>query len=333
MQMSPRKITALLAVAVLTTVAASAASRSERFELSHALAAGQSVTIDTASFDIAVEIGGTELNVVADVKVKGSPAKLKSLLEKYRPRIVEKDGRVIVKTTPGHSSWSLFGGSGDQVSGRLKVTLPSETDLTIDTASGDVELDGDLGGAALHIDAASGDVELRGAAASVLVDTASGDVTIRADRRIATVEADAASGDVTVHGPVGKLLADTASGDIHLHGAIEELDADAASGDVIGEELTGSASVDTASGDVALAFAALPAGARIDVDTTSGAVVLHIPSGLTAEGTLDTTSGRIESDLAGDLGKRGRSFRFAGPGDVTISVSTTSGGVRALEGR
>jgi len=326
-----KRALATLAVTFLTVAGASAASRTQRFELSHALAAGQAVAVDTASFDVAVKIGGADLSVVAEVKVKGSDEKLDSLLEKYRPRIIEKDGVLVVKATPERSALSLFGTHGDRVSGRLEITLPRDHDLSIDTASGDMKLDGDLGDARLDVDVASGNVEIDGAAKTISVDAASGDTTIRALRRVAKVEIDAASGDATVHGPVGRLDVDTASGDIQAHGQIDELEAAAASGDVVADGLTGSASIDTTSGDVELTFASMGSGARIHVDSTSGDVTLRVPGDVRYEGKLGTSSGGIESDLAGERGRRGRSYTLAGPGDVKLDVSTTSGSIRVVK--
>lgn len=331
MHTMPKRALATLAITFLTVAGASAASRTEKFELSHVLAAGQAVAVDSASFDVTVKIGGDDLSVVAKVKVKGSATELDSLLKKYRPRIIEKDGVLVVKATPKRSKLRLFGSRGERVSGHLEITLPPDHDLSVDSASGDIKLDGDLGDALLDVDVASGDVEIDGAAKKISVDTASGDTTIRAHRRVGAVDVDAASGDATVHGPVGRLEVDTASGDIQVHGPIDQLDADAASGDVVADGLTGSTSIDTTSGDIELTFAALGHGASIHVDSTSGDVSLRVPGGVGYVGKLDTHSGGIESELPGELSKRGRSYRLAGPGNVNINVSTTSGSIQVLK--
>ena len=103
---------------------------------------------------------------------------------------------------------------------------------------------------------------------------------------------------------------------------------DTASGDAKLEKLTGDLSADTSSGDVSAGWERLSAGAKIKVRTSSGDVRLRVPEGTPVGGEINTTSGRIHSDLPGSSDKRGRTMSLTTPGTgVGLEVRTSSGDV------
>jgi DUF4097 and DUF4098 domain-containing protein YvlB len=186
--------------------------------------------------------------------------------------------------------------------------------LSVDTASGDCEVAGDLGDSKMVLDTASGDVTVTGAGDEVVADTASGDVQLDLARTARVVNVDTASGEVWLRGGADDLRVDTASGGVSATG------------------LTGAARLDTASGDVKVQWTTIPADVRVVADTASGDVRFAFPRGTVIDGLVTTASGDIESDFAGESRDRGRMFRFAGgAGAVNITVDTASGDVEVHE--
>lgn len=194
----------------------------------------------------------------------------------------------------------------------------------------------------IHVSTSSAPVIITGMTAAKLdVSTASGEVTLT-ELTAETVSLSTASGDIVFAGDYDRLQAGTASGDVRVEslGSPRETEVDTSSGrvEVIGD--CGELSLDSASGDMT----ATGVTARgVDVDTTSGKVVLELLSCPT-ELDVETTSGdveltlpkdsgfRLEFDAAsGDMDKcdfplsRDRGVYLAGDGRADFSVDTTSG--------
>jgi DUF4097 and DUF4098 domain-containing protein YvlB len=146
---------------------------------------------------------------------------------------------------------------------RLRVTLPTEADIEVSTASADVEGRGEFG--ALEIQSASGDVEFDQVHRDAEVNSASGDVKLTRVEGAITV--DTASGDVHVGylGANGKVRA--ASGDISIDEAAASLKIQTASGDMqIGSVREGDVTLQSASGDIAVG---VKKGSKVWIDARS----------------------------------------------------------------
>lgn len=204
----------------------------------------------------------------------------------------ELPARVTVETTDGgltireREHFGLSFGIGDKTI-QLEVELPAETDITIDTASGELEATGLRGEQRYRT--ASGDTRLHAVAGRIELNSVSGDAEIElaaaTDLAIRSV-----SGDVSVTGgELNGLRIGTTSGDIRVDSPIRGR--------------TGN-QIDTLSGDVSLVA---EGGMRIQARTVSGDLTSDVPhrsEGRMGRRTLVVGDGSIEVDfrsVSGDL--------------------------------
>lgn len=184
-----------------------------------------------------------------------------------------------------------------------------EGDLYLDTGSGDIVASGTTG--ELNLDTGSGDVTVDGTEGELLVDTGSGNVEVR-----------------SVSGP--ELSVDTGSGDVTVADAdVPVMEIDTGSGDVtLLSARTGEVTVDTGSGDVSVETIA--GSASISVDTGSGNVAVAIPGDYAGEVRLETSSGRLETDLPITLLRKDEDEivgRIGEGGSARIEADTGSGDI------
>lgn len=242
---------------------------------------------------------------------------------------------------------SVYGSSGPSVPvlyADLKITLPAraklvvrnlvgavkggtlEGDLTVDTGSGGVAVDGFSG--TLYVDTGSGNVKLGSVRGETRVDTGSGDIDIR--ELIGNGSLDTGSGDVEVAKvAAGKLDVDTGSGNILVaNGSVATLSGDTGSGDieVRGVEVE-TFEGDTGSGNVTL-VSSLAEAREIRIDTGSGDV--EILGGPAASFDLEASQGSGDLNCRyadATLRKRGHEVVGAERGDrkTRIVVETGSG--------
>jgi DUF4097 and DUF4098 domain-containing protein YvlB len=150
----------------------------------------------------------------------------------------------------------------------VEVVCPAGTDVIIGTASGRVELVGDLG--------------------DVRVTTRSGRITIERARRI---DIRAASGNIEIGECSGACRVVTRSSGIHVRKA-GTLDVAAMSGRIKVDDVA-DAVVRTMSGKVALSTGN---DGRVEVRTMSGAVEVEVPQGRRPATHLHSMSGRVRCD-------------------------------------
>jgi putative adhesin len=177
-------------------------------------------------------------------------------------------------------------GGGDD----LEISLPRRATVVVETASGDVDVDGLTGDQRYRT--SSGDLRLRGVGGGIVVQGISGDVNVVA----------AADADVTLT---------TVSGDVELRAAtLRSLSVASTSGDAkVAGRFAGQGpfSIETVSGDVLLA----PAGdVRMEMRTVSGDLSSDV-------------GGRIESG-------RGRRSVSIGSGGPTLAIRSMSGDVTVV---
>lgn len=197
---------------------------------------------------------------------------------------------------------------------RFEITVPAGVRVTARSQSGDVAIRGTGGAVSAHTQ--SGDVTVETAAGHIDFGTLSGDVV--ASGLTGDVNARAVSGDITLTDVTGNVSAETVSGDVRLtHITSRRVSAHSTSSDV--------------SFDGAIA----PDG-RYELGTHSGDVVLAIPANASAQLTVSTWSGSIDSDFPITLepGEHGigaaTSKRFTfniGGGAARISAESFSGDV------
>ena len=303
-----QKIKPLIVIAALvfaTTVFADVELRQE-----HTFDAqpGQKVVIDVSfhRVDVVVEPGST-VHAQVEISATSSSSKAERAVEELRPVFEEKGDTLIIRSTRKRG-WSWWNGN---IKGRVTVTMPPDLDLLVDSSSGSVTIEGDLGDADVECDASSGSLTIRGTMRSLSADASSGSIRATVDR------------------PLEKFNANTSSGSIRLDGGAYEATADASSGSINLFGLRGNARIGTSSGSITGHWDSIPAGASIDAGASSGSVTLKLPAGTEIKGSADTSSGGIRSDFPGNF-KRSSATFSGGADAVKVMVDTSSGSVKIL---
>ncbi len=298
---------------LMTALILSAAVAQAQIELhqEHTFAArpGQTVSIDVSFHRVEINIQpGATVHAVVDLSTSGSGGKAERIIEELRPVFQEKGDTIIIRSTrKGGWSWS-----GGKLKGSVTVTMPPDLDLRVDSSSGSILIDGDLGDGETDCDASSGSVTVRGAMRRLNVDTSSGSTRVELTRPLESFTADASSGSVRLSGGAHTVSVDTSSGSITL------------------ADLLGDADLDASSGSITARWDSIPPGASIQAEASSGSVTLELPRGTEISGRASTGSGGIRSDFPGTFEKRSATFS-GGSGAVEVWVSTSSGSVKVLE--
>ncbi|MDO8362673.1 MAG: DUF4097 family beta strand repeat-containing protein [Actinomycetota bacterium] len=191
------------------------------------------------------------------------------------------------------SRWSLRGRSC-----RLVVTVPSGTDVTIDSASAEVRLAGSLG--------------------SVRVRTASGDIEIDASRRC---EVTTASGDISCGTVDGDATITSISGDCSVRGVGGRMEATLTSGDLRVDHCAGDLAVVSTSGSARIGHCG---GAEVSLRSLSGDVRVGLPSGIRVDADISTLSGKATLPPPAPTGQPLATDRRP----VRLRLKTVSGDIR-----
>jgi DUF4097 and DUF4098 domain-containing protein YvlB len=258
----------------------------ETDSLTRAVEPGGSVSISTRANDVTV-IGSSAGRVV----VRGRAETLRSV------RLEGSERRVSVRDVGGDDA--------------IEVAVPSATELTVRTRTGDVTV--------------------RGLSGRVQVESMGGDVRVEGDPR--SVHVESVSGDVTVRGSPGRLEAKTVSGNVTARSATGSVDVSTASGEIeVGGRGITDGTFSSASGDVT--FRGRPtASASLSFETATGDVTLALPDDVGVSYEITTVSGELITDReARLLGSQhfggGRHYRLSvGDGSVHVSVQAVSGDV------
>ncbi len=189
------------------------------------------------------------------------------------------------------SRWRMRGRSS-----RVVAHVPTDTDVEVSSASGEVRLIGRFGAVRLH--SASGDIEV-GDAARIDATTASGSLTCGA-----------ISGDANIS---------SVSGDCSLRLVGARLEATLTSGALRVGECNGDVAVGSTTGDVRIAKCC---GSDISVRSISGDVRVGLPSGIRVEAAVSTLSGRASMPKPATTSD-GRDRRA-----VRLHLRTVSGDIR-----
>lgn len=239
------------------------------------------------------------------------------------------NGDVVISGTPGNQlhvrSRDDEGVSVDVSSTRVIIQASSHGDgveLTVPQ------------GARVIVQSRSGDVTVRGTHAAVEVHATNGDIHI--DDVVGRLDVGTLSGDITISDIVGDGQIETTGGDVELSNVRGNVGVSTVSGDI---RLRGVTSKDvrakTTSGDVTFDGLIDSAG-NYEFSTHSGDVGLHIQRDASAQLTVSTWNGGIDSDFPitlrpGDhsIGS-GTSKRFTfeiGRGEARVSAETFSGDI------
>jgi hypothetical protein len=272
---------------------------------------GQRVLIDVSFHRVEVVVEpGSQVHAVVELSSSSSSRKAEKAMEELAPVFQKKGNSLVIRSTRkgGWSSW--WGGN---IKGLVRVTMPPDLDLSVDSSSGSISIDGDFGSGSVVCDASSGSIEIRGAMKNLSVDTSSGSTKALLTR------------------PVQSFFADASSGSIRLSGGADEAKVDTSSGSITVDGLRGDAHLGASSGSISAQWDSIPPRATIDADASSGSVTIKLPPGTEVTGSASTSSGGIRSDFPGSYGKKSATFS-GGPDGIRVSISTSSGGVRVVEG-
>jgi DUF4097 and DUF4098 domain-containing protein YvlB len=180
----------------------------------------------------------------------------------------------------------------------------------------------------------------------------SGDISVRGTR--GEVQAHAQSGDIVVEDVTSRLDVNTLSGSIEAHNVVGDVDIGTTSGDVKIVDLRGNVEIGTVSGEIELRGITAkivrakttsgdvtfdgtidPTG-RYDLATHSGDVRLHVQRDASAQLTVETWNGGVNSEFPITLkpGEQGigsanaKRFTFSiGAGAARITAATFSGDI------
>ena len=234
--------------------------------------------------------------------------------DQIRIHATSDNGGVRLDASRSRVTVQLSNGDGRSGDSRFEVSVPTGVRIVARAQSGDISISGTQG----DVDARSqsGDIKVEDVANRLDIGTLSGDIeahTVSGDVQIKSV-----SGDIRLSDFKGDFEGETVSGSIELHNAI---------GRFIRSHTT--------SGDLTYEGSIDPEG-RYELSAHSGDIHLTIPSGASAQLSVSTWSGTLDSDFPitlrpGEHGiGTGQAKRFTfdiGGGAARISAETFSGDI------
>jgi DUF4097 and DUF4098 domain-containing protein YvlB len=249
-----------------------------------------------------------EARDTTDVVVRADSPAADDLVERT---VVECRGDQVVVKVPRQGKGFLR-----RSSVTVEVRLPERSEVTVATASADVDVTGPI--ATADLTTASGDVTTDDVSGEVRAKTASGNVivgNVGGELRMAT-----ASGNLRCSAVGHRASFSSASGDVEIGLARDRVEVKTTSGNARLGELDGGAEVVNVSGDVRVL--SLSAG-TLRVRSVSGDVSVGVAEGVALRVDIETMSGRVHSDIpledAPTGGQAGRS--------AELSVRTLSGDI------
>jgi DUF4097 and DUF4098 domain-containing protein YvlB len=234
--------------------------------------------------------------------------------DQIRIHATSESGGVRIDASSSRVSVELSNGYGRGGDSRFEVTVPVGVRIVARAQSGDISIAGTQG----EVDARSqsGDIKVEDVANRLDIGTLSGDIeahTVSGDVQIKSV-----SGDIRLNDFKGDFEGETVSGSIELHNA---------AGRYVRSHTT--------SGDLVYEGGIDPTG-RYELSAHSGDIRLDIPSNASAQLSVSTWSGTLDSDFPitlrpGEHGiGTGQAKRFTfdiGGGAARISAETFSGDI------
>lgn len=217
-----------------------------------------------------------------------------------------------------------WGWMGHNRNVRFDISVPSQFDVELETAGGDIDIRGTLRGE-LKGQTSGGDIRLENISGTVTMKTSGGDVSARHIQGSGTLKT--SGGDIRVGKADVDLEVVTSGGDIRVESVGKNLIAKTAGGDIEVGDVGGEATTSTAGGDISVGKVA----GKATLNTAGGDILLRGGSGIvtakTAGGDVKLTnvSGSVEAKTAGgDVvaelipSGKGRSKLSSAGGDVKL---------------
>jgi DUF4097 and DUF4098 domain-containing protein YvlB len=252
-----------------------------------------SVTVRSSGID------RTEIEVRAHLDDEVSARVLESMTESVR-ETAPGEYEVKLEIPTRGKRWGIFQNEREF---EVRVLVPENADLDVETISADVTGEGRFG--SVRARTTSGDISIEEAGGAAEFKTLSGDVEV--ETAGATVRAQSISGDVRMRSVAADLIGKTVSGDFQI-GSVGR-----------------AARVTSVSGDVGIESAS---AGEVIVKTTSGDIRIGVRSGVSVWMDVSSLSGETTSGLEPSEGDQGSQLEVRATsvsGDVTLhSASATA---------
>lgn len=186
-------------------------------------------------------------------------------------------------------------------------------------------------GSSVRLSVMSGAVEVRGVEGDVDIEAVSGSILVAGAPRKVVAQSTTGAIDIRSTGSEGFEL-ETVSGSIAVQGTGQRIDASSVAGP-IRLRLAGvtSGKIETVSGAIDAALEPGP-HARLSLESFSATVILQVPPALAARYELETTSGRIDSELGEQPERRREGRRVidlgSGSADANFRIESFSGDIK-----
>ena len=288
------------ALAVVTSAAGAQRSRRD-YDRDYRSSVDTSFSFDRRGL-VSLTIGSGDIVVTAWDR---DQIRIHATTESGGVRLDASSSRVVVEPRGG------YGGGGES---RYEVTVPIGARIVARAQSGDIAITGTH--ADIDARSQSGDIRIEDAANRLDIGTLSGDIEVHA--AIGDVQIKSVSGDIRLTDFKGDFEGETVSGSIDLQNAAGRL-----------------VRSHTTSGDLSYEGSIDPSG-RYELSAHSGDIRLAIPSNASAQLSVSTWSGTLDSDFPitlrpGEHGiGSGQAKRFTfdiGSGAARIEAETFSGDI------
>lgn len=222
------------------------------------------------------------------------------------------DGLELIGRGPRKTSgwgWSWFGG-GNKARVRLQVSVPRTTKVNLNTAGGNIEVEGTNAAATLRT--SGGNVILSDAGENIVIKTSGGNITLTNTRD--NHELRTSGGQISVTDAVGDFLAKTSGGDIELR------------------NVRGPVNCATSGGNIDIELTDQFEGIR--AKTSGGDIVVHANGNIAADLKASTSGGRVRLDMPVTLNGVIKPTRVEGTlngGGERIHLSTSGGDIAIKE--
>lgn len=229
-----------------------------------------------------------------------------------RVRAYAERGRVRSSISSSRISLDVESIRGRMGDSKFEVSVPVGVRVIARSTSGDVSVKGTKGPVEAH--STSGDVVVTNAIDRIVIESVSGDV--RASQLNGDIRSESVSGTVEIRDATGDVHAETTSGDVSLLGV--------SSRNVYATTVSGEVEYD----------GTIDANGRYEFHAHSGDIRLEIPESASAQFSVETFSGSLDSEFPITLqpGQRStgrpRRFQFTlGSGSARITAESFSGDI------
>jgi DUF4097 and DUF4098 domain-containing protein YvlB len=211
---------------------------------------------------------------------------------------LESDGKD-VRLEADVPSW--FGG----VRVRVRVRVPERYDVDIETAGGDIEVEG-----------LEGDVEVETSGGQISIDGIRGDVNV-----------DTSGGNINIYDVDGDVQAETSGGGIRVADVTGRVEVETSGGSLRVHDVGGPVQGKTSGGSISVRFLEDAEG---ELETSGGSIQVEFPGDAALDLEAETSGGRVRVDadllVRGSVGSGEVRGRING-GGPTLRLDTSGGNI------